>query len=421
VGPGLRPGPLRPLNTRDKALATDIAFELRERGRVARRGQTGPLYSSGRELRYAEGCLPCGNCGFDGATFPELEAHCREAHGYDLRRLLELNDLDPDAGLTGQKAYRAGRFPHCKAIGWYVDAYKRAQLSINLTNYRVTPMEAVLEAARALAAERGLVVTGSEIVGLVPFPAMVQAGRFYLERQGRSPFVPVPDLLEAAVFSMGLADVAPFEPEKKVLGLPARSAASLADLADEVSRDTPAPGGGAIAALAGALGAALAAMVANLGQARGALRAAAEQGQRLKDQLLQAADEDTAAFNAYLEARRLPQGAAREAAMQEGLKRAVAVPWATAQACLEVMRAADQAVAAGNPASVTDALVGAQMGFAGLRGGLWNVRVNLKDIRDPAFTADLEARCRALLAEAQALLEGAVARGEDRLKGKEKP
>jgi glutamate formiminotransferase/formiminotetrahydrofolate cyclodeaminase len=422
------------LNSRDKAHATDIAFELREKGRVARRGQTSAFYSSGRELKYAEGYCPCGNCGFDAASFEALEAHCQEAHGYDLRHLLSLNNIDASLGVAGQKAYKAGLFTHCKAIGWYVDTYKRAQLSINLTDYKVTPPEAVLEAARRMAADRGLVVTGSEIVGLVPFQALFKAGRFYLKQQGKSPFVPVPDVLENAVFSMGLADVAPFEIEKKVLGLPGPAEHALVGmtccgLVDEVSRDTPAPGGGSIAALAGALGAGLASMVANLAQGRtrtqkdeDAVLAAAEQGQRLKDQLVLAVDEDTNAFNGYMDARRLPQGTAlekavREARMQEGLKLAVAVPWATATACFEVMRAADLAMAAGNPASITDAMVGVQMGFAGLRGGIWNVLINLKDITDPAFTADMQSRCAQLLADAKTLLDGAMAYGDGKLAG----
>jgi glutamate formiminotransferase/formiminotetrahydrofolate cyclodeaminase len=436
------------LNSRDKAHATDIAFELREKGRVARRGQTSAFYSSGRELRYAEGCYPCGNCGFDAATLPELEAHCRGAHGYDLARLLRLNDLDPDQDLVGQKAYRAGRFSHCKAIGWYVDAYKRAQLSINLTDYQITGPEAVLEAARSLAADRGLVVTGSEIVGLVPCQALVGAGRHYLKQQGKSPFVPVPDLLATAVASMGLADVAPFELDQKVLGLPGGTGAGLVDLScaalvDEVSRDTPAPGGGSIAALAGALGAGLASMVANLAQGRtrsaqdeGAglavagqgqrreddLLAAAEQGQRLKDQLLLGVDADTQAFNGYLEARRLPQRtpaerSERAARMQEGLRSAVAVPLATAEASLEVLKAAERALAAGNPASITDAMVGLQLAFAGVRGGLWNVLINLKDITDPAFTEARRQDCARLLAEARELLDRALARGDAALEG----
>jgi glutamate formiminotransferase/formiminotetrahydrofolate cyclodeaminase len=422
------------LNSRDKAHATDIAFSLREKGRVARRGQTSAFYNSGKELKYAEGCFPCGNCGFDAATFEALEAHCRESHGYDLRRLLSLNDIDAGQGVVGQKAYRAGLFTHCKAIGWYVDTYKRAQLSINLTDYQVTPPEAVLEAARSMAAERGLVVTGSEIVGMVPCTALLAAGRFYLKQQGKSPFIPVPDVLENAVFSMGLADVAPFELEKKVIGLPrpaghALVAMTCAGLADEVSRDTPAPGGGSIAALAGALGAGLASMVGNLAQGKTknreheeAVLAAAEQGQRLKDQLILAVDEDTDAFNSYMEARRLPQAtpaekALREARMEDGLKLAVAVPWATATACFEVMRAADLAMAYGNPASITDAMVGVQMGFAGLRGGIWNVLINLKDITDPAFTEDMQGRCAQLLADARTLLDGAMTYGDGKLAG----
>jgi len=420
------------LNSRDKAHATDIAFELREKGRVARRNQTSAFYSSGRELVYDGRTYPCGNCDFDGASFQEVEQHCKESHGYDLRRLLSLNGIDSSAGVIGRKVYKAGLFTHCKAIGWYVDSYKRAQLSINLTDYKVTPPQAVLEATRRMAADRGLVVTGSEIVGLVPFQALFNAGRFYLKQQGKSPFVPVPDVLENAVFSMGLADVAPFEIEKKVLGLPRKLDHALVDLTcaelvDEVSRDTPAPGGGSIAALAGALGAGLASMVANLAQGRtrsaqaeADLLAAAEQGQRLKDQLMLAVDDDTNAFNAYMDARRLPQASAaekaeREARMQDGLKLAVAVPWGTAKACFEVIRAAQLAMQSGNPASITDAMVGAQMGFAGLRGGIWNVLINLKDITDPAFNADLRGRCAQLLADAAALLEATLAHGDGKL------
>lgn len=418
------------LNSRDKAHATDIAFELREKGRVARRGQTSAFYSSGKELKYAEGCFPCGNCNHDATSFEALEAHCREAHGYELRQLLKLNDIDASKGVIGQKAYKAGLFTQCKAIGWYVDTYKRAQLSINLTNYKVTAPHTVLEVTRRMAADRGLVVTGSEIVGLVPFQALYQAGQFYLRQQGKSPFVPVADVLENAVFSMGLADVAPFEMDKKVLGLPKVGSLMTmvgVDFVEEVSRDTPAPGGGSIAALAGALGAALASMVANLTQGRtksqeseNAVLEAAERAQKAKDLLVLAVDDDTNAFNAYMDARRLPQGtpaekAAREEAMQQGLKLAVEVPWRTAVTCLEVMKASALAMRHGNPASITDTMVGVQMGFAGVRGGIWNVLINLKDITDEAFNQDLKNRCAGLLSEAKALLDEACAYGDDRL------
>ena len=417
------------LNSRDKAHATDIAFELREKGRVARRGQKSAFYSSGKELKYAEGAYPCGNCEQDFPTFDALEAHCKEVHGYDLRLLLKLNDIDVSRGLIGQKAYKAGLFRECKAIGWYVDTYKRAQLSINLTDYNVTSTVDVLEATRRMAVERGLVVTGSEIVGLVPFKPLFDAGQFYLRQQGKSPFIPVSDVLENAVFSMGLADVSPFEIEKKVLGLPKVHVGGLmamkcTDFVTEVSRDTPAPGGGSIAALAGSLGAALASMVANLTQGKAkseegekVLLASAELAQRVKDQLVLAVDDDTNAFNVYMDARRLPSGnpaekAAREAAMQEGLKTAVKVPWATALASFDAMKASEAAMHHGNPASITDTMVGVQMGFAGLRGGIWNVLINLKDITDETFNSEMRTQCDRLLDEARTLLDRALLHGD---------
>ncbi len=420
------------LNSRVKDHATDLAFELREKGRVARRGQSNAFYSSGQILFYEEGRYPCGNCPADFPTYEAAQRHCAEAHGYDLGRLLALNDIDDAAGLVGRKVHRAGLFTHCKAIGWVVEEYGRAQLSINLTDYKVTPPQAVLDATRRLAVERGLVVTGSEIVGLVPYKALHEAGQHYLRAMGKSPFVPSQDVLSTAIHSMGLADVAPFEVEKKVLGLPKSypkglMAMTAAAFAEEVSRDTPAPGGGSIAALAGALGAALASMVANLtqGKAHGPeveqeLLAIAEGAQAAKDALVLAVDEDTLAFNGYMEALRLPKGseaerAARTAAMQAGLKEAVAVPLRTAELSLSAMKLADRVASVGNPASLTDALVGCAAAFTGLRGGLWNVMINLKDIKDTAFVEAMRARCAALLAEARALMDRVGAEGDGRL------
>lgn len=420
------------LNSTDKAHATDIALELREKGRVARRRQKNAYHSSGQELRYAEGFFPCGNCGFDGKRFEDTEQHCLEAHGYSLRDLLALNDIDAAKGVVGQKVYRAGLFKACKAIGWYVDAYKRVQLSINLTNWRVTSPRDVLEAARKMAMARGLVVTGSEIVGLVPFQALYQAGRAYLEAQGKSPFVPVNDLLQAAMFSMGLNDVAPFELEKKVLGLPKAYPSGLMDmrcrdLVDEVSRGTPAPGGGSIAALAGSLGAALASMVANLTQGKAGseiaeqqLLAAAEKAQRVKDALMLAVDEDTFAFSAYMDARRLSASTAeeqahRDAKMQEGLKLAVEVPLRTARLSYEAMETAEMTMRHGNPNCVTDAMVGFTIASAGVRGGVWNVLINLKDITDATFVAEMQPTCAKLLDQANALLARATSDGNTHL------
>jgi len=420
------------LNSRDKAHAADIAYELREKGRVARRGQKNAYYASGDMIFYQEGRFPCGNCDFDGTSFEETETHCLKAHGYDLPRLLALNDIDAGKGVVGKKVYRAGRFRECKAIGWYVETYKRAQLSINLTNYKVTSPADVLDAARAMAAERGLVVTGSEIVGVVPFAALYQAGQRYLRAQGKSPFVPAADVLENAVFSMGLSDVAPFEIDKKVLGLPKAypqglMAMTATAFVNEVSRDTPAPGGGSIAALAGALAAALASMVANLtlGKAKSrdgekALARVAETAQRVKDALVLAVDEDSSAFNAYMEARRLPAATpqekiARETAMQDGLRIAVDVPWSTARLCFEAMEIAETAMLHGNPNSITDTMVGFTIAFAGVRGGIWNVMINLKDIRDAAYVSRMKDECIELLRKAQALLARATLHGDARL------
>ncbi len=419
------------LASKVKDHATDLAFELREKGRVARRGQTNAFYLSGEVLFYAEGKFPCGNCDHDATTFEALVGHCKATHGYDLRHLLSLNDIDASKGVVGQKAYRAGLFTHCKAIGWIVEEYGRAQLSINLTDYNVTSTVDVLEATRRMAVERGLVVTGSEIVGLVPYQALKRAGEFYLRRMGRSPFVPAEDVLKTAIFSMGLADVSPFEIDKKVLGLPKAYGQGLGGMTvkaftEEVSRDTPAPGGGSIAALAGALGAALGSMVANLthpkatGSVAEELLAVAEGTQRVKDALVLAIDEDTMAFNGYMDALRMPKGndeekARRSAAMQAGLKEAVAVPMATAELSLEAMRLAQRAAKVGNPASLTDALVGCASAFAGLRGGLWNVRINLKDIKDGAFIDAMESKCSELLKAGEALMAAVASEGDAQL------
>jgi glutamate formiminotransferase/formiminotetrahydrofolate cyclodeaminase len=403
------------LNSADKAHATDIAFELREKGRVARRGRVKPYYQAGELIFYAEGSFPCGNCDFTGATFRETVDHCAKAHGYDLPALMRMNDVDP-TNPVGQKVRRRGVFNHCKAIGWYVETYRRAQISVNLTDYKQTAPHTVLEEARKLAAERGLVVTGSEIVGLVPFQCLLASGKHYLKVMGKSTGVPTSDILQAAVFSMGLGDVAPFEVEKKVLGLPTYDAKALVSMpvhafTDEVSRDTPAPGGGSIAALAGSLGAALASMVANLAQGGpdaekdARLIALAEKAQALKDRLMVAVDADTNAFNAFMDARRLPDATpelktARQAAMQAGLKVAIEVPLDTAKTSLAALELAGEAARLGKVASITDAAVGAQMAYAGVRGGIWNVVINLKDITDASYVADMQSQCSGLLAKA---------------------
>ncbi len=304
-----------------------------------------------------------------------------------------------------------------KAVGWVVEDYNRAQISMNLTNYKISPPHLVLEAAREEAAKRGLVVTGSEIVGVVPFDAMYQAGIYYLKKMKKSTGIPVRDVIETAVQSMGLRDVAEFDIDKKVIGMPQQKGAlvnqTVVDFVDEVSRDTPAPGGGSIAALAGALGAALASMVANLSVGKGDfdvqyehLCELAEKAQQIKDDLVRAVDEDTEAFNAVLEAMRMPkdtpeQLAEREKAMQEGYKSAARVPLRTAELCLDAIRVSLDAAQIGNKDVMSDAGVGALMGLAGVQGAIYNVRINLPNIKDEAFIREMNQNLDSMLHEAE--------------------
>ena len=420
------------LNTREKLHATDIAFELREKGRSARRGNTTPYYYMGTKiLKYTDGNYPCGNCEFEGKTIDETIEHCEKEHGYSLVELLKLNGIDPQKP-EGSSVKKPGMFKHCKAIGWMVPNYDRAQISINLTDYNVTSMHHVLEATRKLAAERGLVVTGSEIVGMVPYPALLETGKYYLSRQGRSVGIPIRDILETAVQSLGLKDVADFVIEDRVLGLPqtgkdALVEMKLSDFIDEVSRESPAPGGGSIAALAGALGASLSSMVSNLTANKrgtenidGILNDAAEKAQEIKNALIKAIDDDTNAFNAYMDARRLPQKTeeqkvVREAAMLDGLKEAVAVPFNTAQQSYKAIEIAEVVAKHGNPNSITDVGVGAQIAYTGVLGGIYNVLINLKDIKDDDFNNKMRNDCAELREKAQSKLNEVLSFVEDKL------
>ncbi len=409
------------LNSREKLHATDIAFELREKGRSARKGPQSPFYyKKPHILKYATGSYPCGNCAFIGATMQETVHHCREAHDYDLTALLKLNNIDPEHP-EGKSVKKPGLFKQCKAIGWMVPEFDRVQISINLTDYNVTSMHDVLEATRKMAAERGLVVTGSEIVGMVPYDALMESGRFYLRKQQRSRGIPWRDVLATAVQSLGLNDVNPFNTEERVLGLPAVQKGDLAhmrvhDFIDEVSRESPAPGGGSVAAVAGALGAALSSMVSNLtANRRGSeavddvLNETAEVCQDIQSKLIKAIDADTNAFNAFMEAKRLPATTAeekkiRDEAMLEGLKQAVEVPMDTARQSFRALKVAATVAKYGNPASITDVGVGAQMAFAGVQGGIFNVLINLKDIDDAQFVKLMRQRCDALENDAKEAL-----------------
>lgn len=398
------------LNSREKLHAIDIAYELREKGRSARVPVSKPFYYKGENIpTYELGSYPCGECEFIGKTIEETVAHCKSVHNYDLVELLYNNGVNAKKP-EGTSVKKKGLFKHCKAIGWMVDEYDRVQISINLTDYHVTSTHDVLEKTRELAAERGLVVTGSEIVGMVPYPALLETGKYYLRKQGRATGIPIKDILLTAVQSLGLKDVADFKIEERVLGLPKNLDSALVemkliDFVDEVSRESPAPGGGSIAALAGALGASLSSMVSNLtANNRGSekiddiLNSAADNAQEIKFNLVKAIDADTDAFNEYMDARRLPnktddERIIRDKAMLQGLKNAVKVPLFTAQESAKVIDLSFDVAVNGNQNSITDVGVGAQMAYSGVLGGIYNVLINLKDIDDKEFCDEMRMKC----------------------------
>lgn len=417
------------LNTTDRRYANEIAYVLRERGRWKRTGNTEPFYYKGSVVKFAaDGTYPCGPCDFVGDSFEKLEAHYREEHRGDLRQRYEDLEIDPD-NPTGP-VYTDGQFTHVKGIGWVIDEFKRAQVSMNLTNTKEAALHDVLEAARQAARQRGIVITGSEIVGVVPYEVMRAAAVFYLRRMRKSTGAPVADLMETAIQSMGLRDVAPFEADDKVLAMPRMDGPlvnrTTFDFVDEVSRDTPAPGGGSVAALAGALGGALATMVANLSTGKGEfndrydeLCSIAERGQTVKDALLRAVDADTSAFDKVLDAMRMPrdseaQQAARAASMQEGYKAATRVPLTTVLQCRDALQLCSEIAALADPEMVSDAGTGALLAHAGAQAAAYNVRINLRHIDDADFGIEMRGEIDSALSEC-AELATAVAAEVDRV------
>ena len=407
------------LNTREAVYATDIAFELRKKGRTVREGNTDPYYFKGKIKRHQENRYFCGSCDFAAETIEQVAEHTESEHNYDLYWLLRAHEHDPK-DLVGNAVKQPGIFDHVKAIGWFVKEFDCAQISINMTNYKVTALHQVYEEAKRLAEKRGLTVTGSEIVGLVPYQALLETGIWYLHRQGRSTGVPYRDILETAIQSLGLRDKTDFDLAEKVLGLPDIPDDALVrmytdEFAHEVSRDSAAPGGGSVSALAGSLGAALASMVSNLSigkrgteEVEGDLIPVADRAQEIKDALLDKVDEDTDAFNDYMEATRLPSGTEeerqkRQQAMQDGLKYAITVPYSTAALCVDAMEVAKTAALKGNPNSITDAGVGALVAWAGVQGAIYNVRINMKDIKDQDFIDKYNTKCGELLKKGKIL------------------
>jgi glutamate formiminotransferase/formiminotetrahydrofolate cyclodeaminase len=305
---------------------------------------------------------------------------------------------------SGEPVFKPGSLKACKAIGWFIEEYGVAQVSINLTNIGITPVHVAFEEACLKAQDRGMRVTGSELVGLIPLKAMTDAGKYFLRRQQRSVGVSEEELVKIAVKSLGLDDLKPFNPQEKIIEymLANENDSKLVRMtvegfANETASESPAPGGGSIAATMGALGISLATMVANLSSHKPGWDERweefsnwAEKGQSLKDELLMLVDEDTRAFNLIMDAFSLPKGnetekIARTAAIQEATRFAIEVPFRVMQRsfdCMEIIRAMAET---GNPNSVTDAGVGALAARSAVLGAFLNVKINASGLHDKTF------------------------------------
>lgn len=297
-----------------------------------------------------------------------------------------------------------GSLKACKAIGWFIEEYGIAQVSINLTNISITPVHVAFEESCKKAQERGMRVTGSELVGLAPLKVFTDAGKYFLKKQNRSVGVSEAELIKIAVKSLGLDDLKPFNPEEKIIEyvLQDKTSKKLMDLsciafADETASESPAPGGGSISAYMGALGVSLGTMVANLSSHKPGWDERweefsdwAEKGQLIKDELLHLVDEDTRAFNKIMDAFGLPKGndeekAARSAAIQEATKYAIEIPFRVMKRSFAAMEILKAMAETGNPNSVSDAGVGALAVRSAVMGAYLNVKINASGLDDKAF------------------------------------
>jgi len=307
-----------------------------------------------------------------------------------------------------------GTLKYTKAIGWYIEEYGQAQVSINLTNYKVTPPHIAFEEVRKEADKLGLVVTGSELVGLIPKDAMLMAGRYYLEKQGKCPGVPDDELIIMAIKSMGLDQLSPFDPEKKIIEYRvSQNQKSLIKMplnkfVDELSTSSPAPGGGSVSALCGALSAALSSMVANLTVGKKGyeehwdeMKKLAIDCQNLKDRFLEGVNKDTEAFNRVMDAMGLPKKTEddkkeREKAIEEATKKATLIPLNVLRYSLKALELSKKATV-GNVNSVSDAGVAALTAYAAAEGAHYNIKINLKSIKDKDFKDKKEKEANQIL------------------------
>ncbi len=353
------------LNTRDRKLSHDIALTIRERGRAK-----------------------------------------KDKDGKIIR------------GSDGKAIKVPGKFKEVKAVGWYIEDYGIAQISINFTNYKISPPHVVFDEVRKQAEKLGLRATGCELVGLIPKEAMLMAGRYYLEKQGKSTGVPEEELIKTAVLSLGLNDVSPFEAEKKIIEYQFKEVEnSLLDLnlrefANELSMDSPAPGGGSTAALSGALSASLSSMVANLTvgkkgyeDAQKDMKKFAVTAQSLKDEFLRAVDLDTIAFNKVMVAFKLPkktdeQKEEKARAVEEASKEATLVPMGVLEKSIEALKLAKEVALKGNKNSLSDAGVAGLTARAAAEGAYYNIKINLPGLEDVDFKSKINKQATTLVKKA---------------------
>lgn len=346
------------LNTTSVRRANSVAFDVRERGRVKREGDpiTGKIVTDEK----------------------------------------------------GNKVYEPGLLKSVKGIGWFIEEYGIAQISMNLTDISVTPLHKAFDVTCERAAARGLRVTGSELVGVVPLKAMIDAGKYFLKKQRRSVGLPEEELVRIAVKSMGLDELYPFEPDKKIIEYILRDKnqkklidRSLKSFADETASESPAPGGGSVAAYVGALGAALGTMVANLSSHKRGwdnrweeFSTEAEKGIEIQQELLNLVDEDTAAFNKIMDAFALPKSneeakEIRKKAIQEATEDAARVPLRVMKTAFRSFDLLRKMAENGNPNSVSDAGVGALNARASIRGAMLNVRINAAGLTNRELASQL--------------------------------
>jgi len=346
---------------------------------------------------------------------------------FDVREQGRIKTIDgtpsgkPVLDEKGEPVRVPGMLNHVKAIGWFVEEYGIAQVSMNLTNIEETPLHAAFEACAESAGKRGLRATGSEIVGMVPRKCLLDAGRYFLRKQNWSEGASQEELIDIAVRSMGLSELKPFDPKEKVIELKMEAATSkkslikmsVRDFCNETLSDSPAPGGGSVAALMGALGASLGGMVANLSAGKRGWEDKlkyfsdwAVKAQQLKDEMLRLVDEDTAAFNEVMAAFALPKGSeeekkARSGAIESATKRAAEVPLKVMETAVKSYELLSEIAQNGNPNSISDVGVGALATRACIEGAALNVRINVGQLKDEKFKSKISKKVEKLQTDSE--------------------